>query len=348
MIPDSLYQTAIDCLRQADRIVLTTHVKPDADGLGALAALRRWLMAQGARVEVILPTPPPDKYAFLDPDGAFHVVGGDVDPVALPPPDLVCILDTGTWQQLEGLEPLVADSGAKVLVIDHHRTQDPLADVVLVDAEAAAAVMPVYRLLTFAGAPIDPDTARDLYVGLVGDTDGFRLPNVGPETLRMAADLVEAGAKPWEIHSQLTLSDSLAKFHLWGHVVQTLHAVLDGRATVLHVTLAMLRETGAMPGDTESIINLCLQVRGARVGVMLAETEQGNIRVSLRSVPGVNVLRVAEHFQGGGHVRAAGARIQGPIDEVEAQVLKVVADALDEAPGPADPQKTLDTAPERP
>lgn len=341
MIPDSLYQTAIDCLQQADRIVLTTHVKPDADGLGALSALRRWLLAQGRQVEVILPTPPPDRYGFLDPDGAFRVAGRDLDVAAVPAPDLVCIVDTGTWQQLEGLEPLVAESGAEVLVVDHHATQDPLADVSLVDTEAAAAVMPVYRLLRFAGAAVDATMARDLYLGLVGDTDGFRLPNVGPEVHRLAAELVEAGAKPWDVHARLSESDGLAKFHLWGRIMQTLHAVLGGRATVLHVTREMFRDTGAMPGDTESVINLTLRVRGARIGVLLAETDEDNdIRVSLRSVPGVNVLQVAEHFGGGGHVRAAGARLRGTIDEAEAQVLEVVRAVLDEAGGQAEPQES--------
>jgi phosphoesterase RecJ-like protein len=345
VIPDSRYQTAVDRLRQADLVALTTHVKPDADGLGALCALRLWLLAEGKRVEVILPTPAPEKYAFLDPEGAFRVAGRDVDLAALDPPDLVCVLDTCTWQQLEGVEPLVR-SGAEVLVIDHHRTQDPLADIELVDPEAAAAVVPVHRLLALAGAPVDAPTATALFVGLVGDTDWFRLPNVGPETLRLAGDLVEAGASPWDTHVRLSLSDDLAKLHLWGRAVETLHTALDGRVAVLHVTQRMFRDTGAEPGDTESLINACLQVRGVRAGVMLAETEGEDVRVSLRSEPGVNVLQVAERFGGGGHVRAAGARVAGPIDEAEATVLEAVAQALD-ASAAAEGRKSLDTAPGR-
>jgi len=346
VIPDHLYQTAIERFRQASSVLLTTHVKPDADGLGALAALGRWLLDEGTRVEVVLPSAPAEKYAFLDPEGVFQVAGRDADPAAMDPPALVCVVDTCTWQQLEGVRPLVGAAGAEVLVIDHHRTRDSLADLELLDHDAAAAVVLVHRLLTLAGASIDASTATELFVGLVGDTDGFRLPNVGPETLRLAADLVEAGANPWDIHVRLNLSDRLAKLHLWGRAVQTLHTACHGRVAVLHVTQAMLRDVGAEAGDTEGLINTSLQVRGVQVGVMLAETESGEVRMSLRCVPGVNVLQVAEQFGGGGHNRAAGARVAGPIAQAEAHVLEVVQTALAGAPPPPEPRKRLDMSPE--
>ncbi|MFO8013311.1 MAG: bifunctional oligoribonuclease/PAP phosphatase NrnA [Phycisphaerae bacterium] len=338
VIPDSLYQEAIERFRQAPSVALTTHVNGDADGLGSLAALRRWLLDLGTRVDVVLPTAPGETYAFLDPEGAFLVAGRDVDPAAMDPPALVCIVDTCTWQQLEGVEGLVQAAGAEVLVIDHHRTRDAVADLELVDPEAAAAVVLVHRLLTLAGADIDARTASALFVGLVGDTDGFRLPNVGPETFRLAGDLVEAGADPWAVHERLNLSDRLQKLHLWGRAAQTLHLACDGRVAVLHVTRAMLEAVDAERSDTEGLINTSLQVRGVRVGVMLRETEDGAVRVSLRSVPGVDVLQVAERFGGGGHTRAAGARTAGPLQEAEARVLEAVGAAVGGTPLPA-PEK---------
>ncbi|HUX14829.1 MAG TPA: DHH family phosphoesterase, partial [Phycisphaerae bacterium] len=111
MIARKDYQHAIEELRKADRVVLTTHVKPDGDAMGSIAALRRWLLAEGKQVETIVPTPPP-RYAFLDPDGTVQVAGRDADP-----PDLVCIVDTGTWQQLTGVEPVVKGA-PRVLIID--------------------------------------------------------------------------------------------------------------------------------------------------------------------------------------------------------------------------------------
>jgi phosphoesterase RecJ-like protein len=325
------YPEALEELRRARRIVLTTHVKPDADGLGSIAALKRWLVSLGKTVEVILPTPPPRRYSFMDPDRSAKVAGRDVALATLRPFDLVGVIDTGTWQQLAGLEPLVARSGAPVLVIDHHRSGDALADFLLVDPEAAATTEIIHRLLVEAGAPIDAPTATYLFAGLVADTDWFRLPTVRPETFELAAALVAAGARPNEVHEQLHLSDDLTKVQLLGRAIETLRPALDGRVMVMRLTQALFREIGADIGDTENLINECMKVRGTQVGVMLVEADADAIRVSLRSRPPVDVLRAAEHFGGGGHHRAAGARLKGSIDDVEAKVLDAIRQVLDEA-----------------
>lgn len=328
MAPDTDYSGAVATLARARSVVLTTHVKPDADALGSLAALGRWLRGAGKSVETILPTPPALKYAFLDPDRAMKVAGRDVNVAALPAPDVVCIADACTWLQLEGMRPLIADSGATVVVIDHHPTRDAMADVEVVDPEAAAAAALVYGLLRAAGAAIDATTATYLFTGIAGDTDWFHLPNVTPETLELAAELMRAGARPTHVYEDLHLGDDLAKVHLWGRAIETLHPALDGRAMVMHLTRALFREIGADVGDTEGLINECLRVRGTQVGVMLVETEGDRVRVSLRSRDPVNVRTVAERLGGGGHRRAAGARLEGRISDVEAAVLREVESAL--------------------
>ena len=331
MTTSTSHAEAIEELRRAQRLVLTTHVKPDADGLGSVAALRRWLLSLAKTVEVILPSPPPRRYGFMDPDRAFKAAGRDVTLATLKPPDLVVLLDTGARQQLPGMEPLVGQSGAPVLVIDHHRSIDVLADYFLVDPEAAATIEIVYRLLIEAGAAVDTLTATYLFAGLAADTDWFRLPSVRPETFRLAAALVEAGARPNDVHEKLHLSDDLTKVQLLGRAIETLRPALGGRVMVMRVTQALFREIGADIGDTENLINECMKVRGTQVGVMLVEADGDDIRLSLRSRPPVDVLRVAEHFGGGGHHRAAGARLQGPLDRAEAEVLADVAKALADA-----------------
>lgn len=331
------YACAIDELRRARRIVITLHVKPDADALGSAAALRRWLVAQGKTVEVVVPTSPAPKFAYLDPDGVVRVAGRDVRVSGIAAPDLVVVLDTGTWLQLEGMAPLVGESGAPVLVIDHHRTQDPLADFLLADPDAAATVILVHRLLLEAGAAIDDRTATFLLAGLVSDTDWFRLPNVTPDVLRLAADLVAAGARPPEIFERLYQCDPLPRVHVMGRAMETLRQVLDGRVTIMSLPRALFRETGADIGDTENLINECMRVRGTRVGVMLVEADPDTVRVSLRCQPGLNVLEVAKRFGGGGHIRAAGCRVKASLDAAEARVLEAVQAALDAANAPESP-----------
>ena len=342
MIARKDYQLAIEELRKADRVVLTTHVKPDGDAMGSLAALRRWLLAEGKRVEMIVPTPVPPRYAFLDPDGTVQVAGRDVDPTALEQPDLVCIVDTGTWQQLAGVEPVVKGA-PRILIIDHHRTQDVPAQTAIVDADVAAAAILVHDLLIEAGAAIDAKTATYLFSGLAMDTDWFRLPTSGAETLRLAARLVEAGAKPHLIYEQLYWNNELAKMHLAGLAVAGLRSALGGQVMVMRLTQAMFRQTATEADDTENLINECMKVRGVQVGILLTDGGNGHVRVSLRSRPGTDVLGVAERFGGGGHRYAAGARVPGTLDAVEAQILDAVGEALARSrrpPGPGEMEKT--------
>jgi len=322
------YQRAMEELRRADRVILTTHVKPDGDAMGSIAALRRWLLAEGKQVETIVPTPVPVRYAFLDPGAAVKVAGHEVDPETLEPPDLVCLVDTGTWQQLAGVEAIVKGA-RRVLVIDHHRTQDVPAQAAIVDADVAATAILVHDLLVEAGAAIDAETATYLFSGLAMDTDWFRLPTSGAETLRLAASLVEAGAKPHFLYEQLYWNNDLAKMRLLGLAVAGLRPALGGQVMVMCLTQAMFRQTATEADDTENLINECMKVRGVQVGVMLTDGGTGEVRVSLRSRPGTDILRVAERFGGGGHRYAAGARVPGTLDEVEAQILAAVGQALD-------------------
>ena len=329
MATNPAYAAALAELARAGRIVLTTHVKPDGDGLGCIAALRRWLVGRGKTIEVVLPTVPPPKYAFLDPDGTFRVAGRDLRVEAIAPPDLVAVLDTGTWQQLAVMKPLVADSGARVLVIDHHLTQDDgVADVLLVDGDAAACASILYRLLVEGGATLTADMAGALYAGLATDTSWFSLPNTDAETLRLAATLLEAGARPHALYEHLYLSEELSKTRLRGLAVEGMRPALGGRVMVMRLSARMFTEAEASPSDTEDLINECMRIRGVRVGVLLVEAERRQVRVSLRARLGLDILRVARRFGGGGHIRAAGFRLDGTLDEAEAMVLEAVRPVL--------------------
>lgn len=329
MAIDPAYRAALAELKRARRIVLTTHVKPDGDGLGCLAALGRWLVGLGKTIEVVLPTVPPPKYAFLDPEGTFRVAGRDLRVEAIAPPDLVAVVDTGTWQQLAVMKPLVAGSGARVLVIDHHRTQDDgVADVLLLDMDAAACATIVHRLLVEAGAAVTAEVAEALYAGLATDTSWFSLPNTDAETLRLAATLLEAGARPHALYEHLYLNEELSKARLRGRAVTSMRPALGGRVMVMRLPASLFAEAEASPSDTEDLINECMRIRGVQIGVLLVEADRRQVRVSLRARLGLDILPVARRFGGGGHMRAAGFRLDGTLDEAEAIVLEAVRPAL--------------------
>jgi len=325
------YAQTIAELKRSDEILFTSHVKPDGDGLSSIAALRRWLESLGKTVDLVLPAAPPGRYQFLLPEGPVKVVGRNVTVEQIHIPGLLCIVDTGTWQQLAGLEKLVESCRGRVMVIDHHLTQDDLADFSLVDPKAAAAVIVVKQLLAEAGFPLDAETASILLAGLATDTDWFRLPNVDAEVFRHAAELTAAGAVPWEVHERLFLGDDLAKVRLLGFALAGLKSALGGRAMVMRLTREIFRKIGTDAADTENLINESMKVRGTLAAAMLVETDSDDVRVSLRSRPGIDVGRIAERFGGGGHVRASGLRMRGSLDEVEGRVLAALDEAMTEA-----------------
>ena len=133
----------------------------------------------------------------------------------------------------------------------------------MVDTDAAATAVIIYRLLLAAGAPIDPETATYLLAGLATDTDWFRLATVDPVVFRLAADLVEAGAKPCDVFDALYMSDEMTKVLLRGRAIESLHLALEDRVAVMRLPRSLFRELGADIGDTENLITECMKIRGA-------------------------------------------------------------------------------------
>jgi len=334
------YREAWQRLLAAQRILVGTHIKPDGDGLGAIAALAEVLTARGKQLRVILPSLPPDKYSFLPGAERFEVIGRDLtaeaiaaggpaDPLGLW--DLLLIIDTCTWEQLAALAPTVRRHNGRVLVIDHHATRNDLGHDELSDPQAAAAGQIVLRLLQANGVPLTPSMAVALFVALATDTGWFRFPNVTPEVLRMAAQLQEAGARPSVLYERLYQRDSLAKLKLIQEALATLTVCPEGDVACFWLTRDMFRRTGAKQRDTENVIDECQRLETVIVGLLFVEQENGEIRVGLRSKRQVDVAEVAARFGGGGHARAAGCTVRGTMAEAQRRILDAVYRAMGRA-----------------
>ena len=327
------YDSAWQMITEAQRILMTTHVKPDGDGLGALAALGEHLKREGKEVRIVLPTPAGKKYACIAGFEEFEVLGRDVRPEELKGVwDLLLVLDTCTWEQLDGLRDLIERHEGRILAIDHHVTRDELKHAELVDEKAAATGQIVMKLLETHKATITPTMATSLYVSLVSDTGWFRFPNVTAELMRMGGRLMELGAEPSRIYEQLLQRESQAKMGLVREALSTLTVCEEGDVAYFWLTRGMFARSGAVPADTENIIDECQKVSGVVVGLLFVEDETGTIRVSLRSKRAVDVARIAAQFDGGGHARAAGCRLRLPLAESRKAVLAEVYRALGREP----------------
>jgi phosphoesterase RecJ-like protein len=315
----------VDLVHRHQRFLLTTHLRPDGDGLGSMLALAETLEALGKQTRLVVASALPPRYHFLDPAG--KVARFSVEP-ALRQTEVVMVLDTGTWNQLGDFGPFLKELRVPKLVIDHHVTQDDLGAIRLVDTSAEATGRLIWEAILALNAKPSPQVARNLFVALAMDTGWFRHSNTTPATLTLAAELVRHGAKPPEIYEQLFEQSSLARLKLTGLILDRMQVTPDGLVAWTEIRQGDYESTGAVPQDSEDLINYTRSVAGVEVGLFFMEQPRGGVKVSFRSRSRVDVAKVAESFGGGGHRLASGATVDAPLPEARARVLQAVNAAL--------------------
>ncbi|MBA4190470.1 MAG: bifunctional oligoribonuclease/PAP phosphatase NrnA [Planctomycetaceae bacterium] len=315
----------VEFLTRHERPLLMTHIRPDADGIGAQLAIHSALVALGKKPRVAIASKLLPRYAFLDPK---REIIEDFKPAAFTDRDCVVVLDTGTWNQLGDFGDWLKASPLPRAVVDHHRTQDDLGGLQLVDTTAEATGRLAYEIIQALGAPISKDAASHMFMALATDTGWFRHPNTTPATFALASILTEAGAQPTLLHEQLYEASPLARFRLTGVALERLQVKLGGLVAFTEIYLTDYPKTGAVPGDTEDLINYPRSVEGVEVGLVFIEQPGGGTKISFRARSRVDVSKVAEQFGGGGHRLASGARTNKPLPETRDLVLAAIEQAL--------------------
>ena len=318
------WATVLGVLRDARSFVLTSHVRPDCDALGSELGMLGILEAIGKDVRIVNAQATPANLKWIDPDHRLESLAEGVKKDDLVSRDVLIVLDTSAWAQLGAMGDVAKAMREKVLVIDHHVSEDDLSDRWFKDTSAEATARIVYEIGLRLKVPLTERIATPLYAGLSTDTGGFRFPNVSGESFRVAARLVDAGADPTAIYRELFEQDSLARLHLVGRTLAGAQASHGGRVIVSTVRQSDIKEVQAQPADTEDLVNLTLAVKGTEVAVILIEQPDGRIKTSFRSRSQVDCNALAARFGGGGHKAAAGAILPGPFDVAHEQVLAAV------------------------
>jgi phosphoesterase RecJ-like protein len=318
-----------ELVRAHDRFLLTSHVRPDCDALGSELGLAGVLEALGKDVLVVNAQKTPPNLAFIDPDRRLKTLGVDVEPHHLAGCEVLMVLDTSAWAQLGAMADVVRASQARKAILDHHVGEDDLGAELFKDPQAEATGRLVLEAARHLGVRITPEIARPLFAAIATDTGWFRFGSTSGTTLRYAGDLVEAGAVPSDIFASLYEQDSLARLKLRGRILARTETELGGRLAHTAVLQEDFDVTGALPSDTEDVINMTLAVAGTEVAVILVEQPGGGFKLSFRSrTPKVDCNELARLFGGGGHKAAAGAAIKAPWPEAQKQVLDAVRSAM--------------------
>lgn len=320
------WKPMVELVRRSKRILLTTHVRPDPDGLGSMLALAMALEGLGKHVRMCISSVWPPRYDFLDPNRRvrrFQLPGDDCRDA-----DLAIVLDTGTWNQLGDFGTFLKTLTCAKAVIDHHISQDDLGALRIQDIQAEATGRMVHELIEALGWKLTPAAADCLLAALATDTGWFRHRNTAPRTFALAEALTAAGADPTRLYEFIYERSSLARLKLTGLVLERLRTEDNGRIALSEIRRDDYAATGATPQDTEDVINLIRSVAGSEVALFFMEQPAGGIKVSFRSREKADVASVAESFGGGGHRLASGAILNVPMEEAQAQVLAAVKIAL--------------------
>ena len=300
----------------ARRVTAICHENPDADTLGAALAIHLIATRLGKEAETVCVDPPPRALGFLP----------GVESVRQMPrlePDLTVVLDSGdigrVGSSAPAWEPWLEPS--RIVNIDHHVSNPGYGAVNLVDPRAAATCEIITLLLPALGVPLDLELATLLLTGIVQDTHCFAHPNATPRTLRVAADLVAAGAPLSAINRAIYLDRPFTALALWGRMLASIGQRLDGRIVYASLTGEMLTETGADPTDAEGFVDLLASTRSGDVTVLFKGLEEGATRASVRTTERADAVAITGVFGGGGHARAAGCTVPEPIERAREALL---------------------------
>lgn len=312
----------IDVIRSHDRFVLSSHVRPDADAIGSELGLAYALDGMGKDVRIVNPSEWPKTLAFLDPEHRCRKLGDNITADEARDTDVHIVMDTSSWGQLQDVgEVFKTSKAAHRAVIDHHVCSDDLGIPVLRDTSAAATGELIFELCEAMGVDVGKEAATALYCAIATDTGWFRFPSTTSRTMRIAGELIDRGAEPHVLYRLIHEQKTVGRLRLHGRVVGRINLECDGRLGYLTVSLQDYKETGAIPADTEDLVNQCLTIAGVEAAFIAIEQPNGNVKVSFRSRLEFNVAEVAALFGGGGHKQAAGATLPGPLADALAKVL---------------------------
>ncbi|MFH1074150.1 MAG: bifunctional oligoribonuclease/PAP phosphatase NrnA [Candidatus Firestonebacteria bacterium] len=313
----------VKAFKKHDDYILSTHINPDGDGIGAEIALGFGLKKLGKKVIISNSDPFPENYEFLPCNGLLK----EKDAVKSSY-NVAVSLECSGLSRVGKLKKVFLKS-KKIINLDHHSSNDYFGDYNYVDDKAAAVGEQVYYILLGLGVKIDLDIATCIYTSLLTDTGSFAYSNTTRKTHQIVVELLDYGVNPSEVYQNVYEVSSLGKIQLLGKALNSLHA--DKKRGVAWITLMKdsFRKTGTLYGDSEGIINYARSIKGVNVAISFTELENGRVKISFRSKrDDIDVNKIALSFKGGGHKRASGAVIEGNMKEVKEKVLKKVFEEI--------------------
>lgn len=320
-------------IADASTIVCTSHAKPDGDAMGSVIGLVRALSPRCTAEGWLLGAVPDPIRSIAGETPWVHI--RTADDIPDDEPDLILVLDTGAWSQLNPLQDWLRARHDRVLGLDHHASGDDVAAHRVVDVTAASCTMVVLDLIDALGIALNTDVAEPLFAGLATDTGWFRQANADANAFSAAARLLAQGVNKARLYREIEETAPPTRLAIQARALSSVSWHHDDLVALMRLTREDFAETGARRSEVTGLVNAPLVVGRTEVGVLLLEEKEGGVKVSLRSKPPratggsfIDVASVAGTLGGGGHVHAAGAVFDGTIDAAGEAVLVALEAAL--------------------
>ncbi len=310
----------VELIEKHQNFAITTHVRPDGDGIGSSLGLYWLLRSLGKNAEIIVRDPIPSSYLLLPGADQIRQVS-EIDREY----DAVFVIECSDIER-----PGIKNLDKQFTVnIDHHVTSERFGQINWIDSTASAVGEMIYNLCKAIGGRITREIAECLYMALVTDTGSFHFSNTTDRTLKVASELVKLGVNPSKISEVVYNSYSWSRIELLRLVLNTVKRDPTGRVAWMRQSLDMVKKAGAKDGDHAGFVNIPLSAKEVEAVVYMRETQPQTYRVSFRSKGDLDISKVAEKFGGGGHKNAAGCRVQGNWDYWENRIVEEVIKAVE-------------------
>jgi len=315
-------QVILGEIKKAKKILVNCHRGPDSDSVGSALGLSKVLESMGKEVLIICPSDIPMDLKFLP--GSEKIKRIDFSSFDFGEFDLFIAIDSSNWSMVSGSRNLMQPEGIPFVVIDHHFSNDGFGKINMIDSKTTSTGELLFKVFEDWGVNIDADTANCLLTGIVGDTGCFMYQDVGENTLKIAAKLINLGADKDNIVYNIYRNISFSEVKLWGKIIENMQIDTEHHFVWSTLPITIYKDIVNTESVKEDAANLFFPiVKDTDFGIIMEEREDGELSVSFRSRSGFDVSEIAKEVGGGGHKAAAGARVEGlPFDEAVEKVLE--------------------------
>ena len=303
-------------IKNAEKIVILTHESPDGDAVGGSLAMKFMVKELGKEADVIIPEYS-RMFQFL-PSANEIKIDSEIKEY-----DLAIAIDCANFKRMAKNEYF--EKAKKTIVIDHHGSNNMYGDLNYVNPVSPACCEILVSMAEYFEIKISKEMGTCIMAGIITDTGGFRYLGITPDTFEHTAELIRLGVDIPDIYKRTMGTKSKANFELTKRVIDRMELLEDGKVSFTYINSQDELEVNAEPGDHEGLVNIGKDIEGVKVSILLRQKDNEEAyKVSLRSEEDINVSDICLIFGGGGHARAAGALIQGNVEEVKEKLMKEI------------------------